>query len=98
MPIETKLYRVLIASPRDVEDERKIVREEIARWNTMHAESMAIVLLPIGWETDATPDSGVSAQAAINRQLVDNCDLLIGIFWTRIGTPTLDAASGTISS
>ena len=96
MPIETKLYRVLIASPRDVEEERKIVREEIARWNTMHAESMAIVLLPIGWETDATPDSGVSAQAAINRQLVDNCDLLIGIFWTRIGTPTLDAASGTI--
>lgn len=96
MPLDTKLYRVLIASPRDVEDERKIVKEEIARWNSMHAESMAIVLLPIGWETDATPDSGVSAQEAINRQLVDNCDLLIGIFWTRIGTPTLDAESGTI--
>jgi hypothetical protein len=96
MPIDVKLYRVLIASPRDVEEEREIVREEIARWNSIHSESMAIVLLPIGWETDATPDSGVSAQTVINRQLVDNCDLLIGIFWTRIGTPTLDAESGTI--
>nr|WP_256377869.1 DUF4062 domain-containing protein [Synechococcus sp. PCC 7502] len=85
-----------MASPRDVTDERKIVREEIARWNSIHAESKAIVLLPTDWETDATPNSGVSAQTAINRQLVDSCDLLIGIFWTRIGTPTLDAESGTI--
>jgi hypothetical protein len=95
MPIETKLYRVLIASPRDVEEERKIVREEIARWNSMHAESMAIVLLPVGWETDATPDLRERGQAVINRH-VDNCDLLVGIFWTRIGTPTPEAESGTI--
>jgi Domain of unknown function (DUF4062) len=96
MPLETKLYRVLIASPGDVEKERAIVREEIARWNSMHAEHTQMILLPIGWETDATPDLSDRGQAIINNQLVDKCDLLIGIFWTRIGTPTPEAESGTV--
>jgi nucleoside 2-deoxyribosyltransferase len=96
MPIEAKLYRILIASPGDVAEERAIVREEIARWNTMHSETMKIVLLPTGWETDATPDLRERGQAVINRQLVDNCDLLIGVFWNRIGTPTPEAESGTV--
>ena len=96
MPIEVKLYRVLIASPSDVTEERNIIREEIARWNSMHTESMKIILQSTGWETDATPDLNERGQAVINRQLVDNCDLLIGIFWTRIGTPTVEAESGTV--
>lgn len=96
MPVEAKLYRVLLASPGDVAQERAIVREEIARWNSMHTISMKIVLLPIGWETDATPDLRERGQAVINRQLVNNCDLLIGVFWTRIGTPTPEAESGTV--
>ena len=96
MPVETKLYSVLIASPGDVADERGIVREEIARWNSIHTVDMKVVLLPIGWETDATPDLRERGQAVINRQLVDNCDLLIGVFWTRIGTSTAEAESGTV--
>lgn len=95
MPFEAKIYRVLIASPGDVTKERDIVREEVARWNSMHSESMKIGLLPIGWETDATPDLREREQAVINR-LVDSCDLLIGVFWTRIGTPTPEAESGTV--
>lgn len=96
MPIQTKLYRVLIASPRDVTRERNIVRQEIARWNSMHAEDLQMILSPVGWETDATPDLQERGQAVINRQLVDSCDLLIGIFRTRLGTPTPQAESGTV--
>lgn len=96
MSLPFKLYRVLIASPRDASRERTIVRQEIARWNSMHAEEMQMVLLPVGWETDATPDLQERGQAIINRQLVDNCDLLIGIFRTRLGTPTPEADSGTV--
>ena len=95
MPIETKLYRVLIASPSDVAVERAIVEEEIARWNSIFATDMKIVLLPVGWERNATPDLSERGQAVINRQL-DGCDLLIGVFWTRIGTPTPEAESGTV--
>jgi nucleoside 2-deoxyribosyltransferase len=57
---------------------------------------MKIALLPVGWETDATPDLKACGQAVINQQLVDNCDILIGIFWARIGTPTTEADSGTV--
>lgn len=96
MPIDTKLYRVLIASPSDVSEERNIVKEEIARWNSMNYETMNIVLLLTGWETDATPDLRERGQAIINRQLVNDCDLLIGIFRNRIGTPTPEAESGTV--
>jgi hypothetical protein len=95
MPIDAKLYRVLIASPRDTEKERNIIREEISRWNSMNAESLAIVFLPTGWETGA-PDLKEPGQAVINRQLVDNCDLLIGTFRTLIGTKTAEFESGTV--
>jgi len=95
MPVETKLYRILIASPSDVIEEREIIREEVARWNSMHAVDMKIILMPIGWERDATPDLGDSGQEVINRQLVDTCDLLIGIFWTRLGTQTTLGGTGT---
>ncbi|MDJ0592834.1 MAG: hypothetical protein QNJ72_23065 [Pleurocapsa sp. MO_226.B13] len=43
MPTETKLYRVLIASPGDVAKEREIVRQEVHRWNSMHAIQMNMV-------------------------------------------------------
>lgn len=96
MPINAKLYRVLIASPGDVAQERGVVREEISRWNSMNSMAAGIILLPIGWETDSVPDLKEPGQAVINRQLVDDCDLLIGVFWTRIGTPTPEAESGTV--
>jgi len=47
------------------------------------------------WETHSWPEMGDRAQAIINRQLVDDCDILIGIFWTRLGSPTGEFASGT---
>lgn len=96
MSVEVKLYRILLASPGDVADERAIAREEIYRWNSLHAVDTKTVLLPVGWETDATPDLQARGQAIINRQLVDTSDLLIGIFWTRLGTPTPEAESGTV--
>jgi hypothetical protein len=96
MPSDVKLYRVLIASPSDVAEERQIIREEVERWNSLHSESTKIVLQATGWETDSTPDLAERGQAIINRQLVDTCDFLIGVFWTRLGTPTPEAESGTV--
>ncbi|HLP91000.1 MAG TPA: hypothetical protein VK184_20745 [Nostocaceae cyanobacterium] len=95
MPVEAKVYRILIASPGDVIEEREIIRAEVHRWNAMHSVDMKIFLMPIGWETDATPDLREPGQVVINRQLVDTCDLLIGVFWTRLGTPTALGGTGT---
>lgn len=42
------------------------------------------------------PESGDRPQALLNRQIVAREDFLIGIFGTRLGTPTGVAESGTI--
>ncbi len=48
------------------------------------------------WETHAAPSLDARPQAVINDQLVRDCDMLVGIFWTRLGSPTGEAESGTI--
>jgi hypothetical protein len=65
-------------------------------WNAQHAAAEGIVLLPVKWETHARPESGVRPQGAINTQIVQTCDILIGMFWTKLGTDTGVAESGTV--
>jgi hypothetical protein len=96
MPFRSTTYRVLIASPSDLAEERATATNAINDWNDQHATAEGIVLLPVKWETHATPQSGVRPQEAINRQLVAECDILVGMFWTKIGTDTGVAASGTV--
>jgi hypothetical protein len=52
--------------------------------------------MPIKWETHSTPRMGNRPQAIINEQLVGPSDILIGVFWTRIGTDTGASESGTV--
>jgi hypothetical protein len=86
----------MIASPSDVPQERRVIRDVIDEWNAIHAEDRKLVLMPLGWETHSSPDMGDRPQAIINRQLLKNADLLIAVFWTRLGSPTGIAPSGTV--
>jgi hypothetical protein len=95
MPQPGLIFRILIASPGDCAQERKIIPEVLAAWNAVNSASTAAVVEPIMWETHSRPEMGDRPQAIINRQLVSQCDALIGAFWTRLGTPTGEAASGT---
>jgi hypothetical protein len=96
MPYPATAFRVMIASPSDVHDERRIAQEVIADWNAIHSEDESIVLLPLTWERDSTPIQGNRPQAIINAQVLEKADILIAIFWTRIGSPTGVAPSGTV--
>jgi hypothetical protein len=96
MPIRSRVYRVMIGSPSDLAEERLSATDAINEWNALHADVEGAVLLPVRWETHALPTSGVRPQSAINDQLVDRCDILIGMFWTKVGTSTGVAASGTV--
>jgi Domain of unknown function (DUF4062) len=89
-------YKVFIASPSDVAKERQIIREVLLEWNCVHSEDRAKVLMPIGWETHSSPAMGEGPQKTINRQALRGCDLLVAVFWTRLGTPTDTAPSGTV--
>lgn len=96
MSYTAQTFNVMIASPGDVASERAIIRDVIYEWNAIHSNMRKIVLLPIAWESHSSPDSGSPAQRIINSQLLTRCDLLVGVFWTRIGTPTESFASGTV--
>lgn len=95
MAFDAKILRVLIASPGDVGEERNVIPEIINEWNTINSVVSKVVLMPVKWETHSAPLMGDRPQAIINKQLVKDCDVLVGVFWTRVGTNTGVAISGT---
>jgi len=89
-------YRCLFISPSDVEAERKAISEVISSWNAQIGESLGTRIELVRWESHSIPEIGDEPQAILNRQLVDNCDFGIAVFWSRLGTPTADHVSGSI--
>ncbi|MBL4758987.1 MAG: hypothetical protein JKY32_15555 [Rhizobiales bacterium] len=96
MSYQATVLKIMIASPGDVIEERNQVRDIIHEWNDINSTSVNCVLMPVGWETHSSPDLGGRAQELINNRVLQDCDLLVGIFWTRLGTPTGEADSGTV--
>jgi len=96
MSFPARVFRILIASPSDVTEERDTAVRAIQEWNDLNAFERQLILLPLRWETHSAPEYGKRPQEIINRQVVDYCDLLVGIFWARIGSPTGVADSGTL--
>ncbi len=91
--------KILVASPGDVDRERQIVEEVIAEWNIRNGDEHKMVLEAVLWEKHAAPENrgdGEGPQEPITRQIVDDCDCTIGIFWNRIGTPTKLAEGGAV--
>ncbi|MFD9704724.1 hypothetical protein [Lentzea sp. NPDC059081] len=95
MAFDARVFQVLIASPGDVQAERDIITEVVHEWNYLNSHDKGIVLLPMRWETHSAPELNERPQVVINRQVVDHCDMAVGVFWTRMGTPTDVAESGT---
>jgi len=89
--------RLVLASPGDVTRERAIVKKVVGEINRGVAADRQLDIQVVAWETDTYPgfhDDG--AQGVIDPLLrIEDCDLLVGIFWKRFGTPVKDAKSGT---
>jgi hypothetical protein len=96
MRFKATVVNVMIASSGDVARERVIARDVVHEWNAINALDRKLVLLPIGWDSHSTPSMADSPQAVINSQVLSQADLLIAVFWTRLGTPTGEFASGTV--
>ena len=56
MSFTATTYRVLIASPSDLREERDVATMAINDWNAQHAAAEGVVLLPVKWETHARPN------------------------------------------
>jgi hypothetical protein len=94
---QTQVLRIVVASPGDVQGERDSLDEVVAELNRAIAADRGLRIELGRWETDAYPGFHPEGpQGLIDPILrVEECDVLIGIFWTRFGTPTGDAGSGT---
>jgi hypothetical protein len=96
MPKQTIEYRCLLISPSDVSEERDALTELVNNWNAQIGQGLGVRVELVRWESHATPDMSDSPQNVINTQLVEECDLGIAVFWSRLGTPTSSHPSGSV--
>ena len=85
----------LVISPSDVAEERQAIVDTVELWNAQVGQTTDVLINTVRWETHARPEMGDRPQAIINRQIVEGCDFAIAVFWTRLGTPTGEAESGS---
>ncbi|ENM6584129.1 hypothetical protein AB8I92_004548 [Vibrio alginolyticus] len=90
------IISVFVASPGDVSDERSALESIISELNRTWSRSLNLRLELVKWETDIHPGFGKYPQDVINQQLNDEYDIFIALFWSKVGSPTDVAESGTI--
>lgn len=94
------VYNVMLSSPSDAGDERKLLRECVNRWNDSHSEHNEMVLLPLDCDNNVPSISaGIEdprGQAVVNSRIVDPSDWLVVVFKNTFWSPTGREESGTI--
>lgn len=87
---------IFLASPSDVETERDIVAATVEQWNAVNSAHRDVVFNLLRWETSVSAGFGADGQQVINAQIGDQYDVLIALFWSRFGSNTPRARSGTV--
>src|SRR5262245_7968946 len=90
---------IYVSSPNDVLDERSAVLQVIDRLQYDPFLNGAAQLRVVSWDNPAAPlplPASEPPQAAINDMQARpaECDVFVGVFWSRLGTP-LQAVAGT---
>ncbi len=97
MAYNSTVFDIMIASPNDVEAESNALQEIIQQWNYTHSRHRNLVLIPRSWKSSSAPETaGRRPQESINEIILDQSDILVAIFWKKVGTPTGEFNSGTI--
>jgi hypothetical protein len=94
---QKNVLRVVVASPSDVQAERDSLKDVFEALNHGMADERGYRLDLYRWETDAHPGfHALGPSGVVDSSLrIEDCDIIIGLFWKRFGTPTPDAGSGT---
>lgn len=95
MKSDIDLVKLTFCGPSDVAKELEIARAVIDQWNLHHGEARGFWIKIRHWSTDCHPAMGDRSQALVNSQIIDDSDILVAIFWSRFGSPTGVADSGT---
>ena len=89
------VYKVLISCPSDVKEFVPGIEQAIYRFNRINGLPKDIMLLPVYYVDSAYSALGDHPQSLLNKQIVDDADLAISVFWKRFGSPTKHYDSGT---
>ena len=76
---------------------RAVVEAVAAELNRTVAADRKIRIEIVRWETDAYPGFHVEGPQGICDKVlqIEDCDMLVGIFWTRFGKPMANSMTGT---
>lgn len=89
-------YSIFIGSPSDLQEERIAFEEVVQELNLTFGYKQNIVLDLLKWETHSAPGISINhVQDLITNDIGEEYDIFIGILWTKFGTPTDKAGSGT---
>lgn len=88
---------LFVASPGDVAKERQAVQAVVTEIQRTIGPVLQINIRPFLWEHDLGPGAHPEGpQGLVDAQSnLAKCDILVGIFWNRLGTPTADGKTGT---
>lgn len=90
------LIKILISCPGDVNNELNSIKLIIDEINKSIGKQSSFAIHTLNWKSDTYTQIGDDAQEVINNQVEDEYDILLGIIWKKIGTPTKRDRSGTI--
>lgn len=94
---QPRSLRIVVASPADVQPERDVLPSVIEEINRGVAADRGLRLELSRWETDTHPGFHTEGPQGLLDPIlkITDCELLVGIFWKRFGTPTADGKTGT---
>lgn len=80
-----KIVKVFLGSPGDLAPERAAAKRAVDRFNQVWADYFGVHVELVGWEQIAARAG--RPQDLINRELLDQCDLFVGMLWKYWGSP-----------
>jgi hypothetical protein len=95
VPREVTEFRIVVASPADLYETRKVIFNVIDELNRIF-EIQKVSIRGLGWEEYVTPGIDTDVQTVISKQILNKYDILLALFATKLGTPTSNSASGTV--
>jgi hypothetical protein len=79
MKNNSSILKITLCGPGDVSREIRMAEEVIAEWNRTNWEATNCGLVSRHWRTSSSPDMAERGQRVIDRQLIDDSDLVVGI-------------------
>ena len=95
--LQRRILKLVVASPGDVMPERERLDNVVKELNKSIASHFGLQINVLRWEIDSYPGFNLEGPQGMidDLFLIQESDILVGIFWKRFGTPTHGAGSGT---